>query len=87
VFGCDVVMDDNRHPWFIEINVYPNTRLDTKVKIDLLPKLAESTIELLMHLQSHWEQFEVLAAKLNKENLGSYEILYNGLSGYNILND
>jgi hypothetical protein len=73
VFGCDVMLDANLKPWFLEVNTYPALHEFTNAKKEVMPQLGKSTIDIVMHLHDNWDNFDDAIKNIAKfKGLGRY---------------
>lgn len=49
------MIDDNLKPYLIEINVNPALSLETKIQKDIIPKVLEKTIRVILKINKKIE--------------------------------
>jgi hypothetical protein len=50
LFGCDVAVDSQGHPWLLEVNTSPDLRHSTPSKKAITPTLVEDTMKLVIDI-------------------------------------
>ena len=83
LLGCDFVVDENCKPYLLEVNTNPAMFTDTKVQKELIPKVAENTLEIALGLFENPDLINEVEA--NPAKYG-YELIYSSASNkiYNI---
>ena len=51
LYGADVILDDQLRPWLTEIQKGPGISFDDPVKKDLIPRVLQETIAIMLELQ------------------------------------
>ncbi|XP_048581079.1 uncharacterized protein LOC5512073 isoform X2 [Nematostella vectensis] len=75
LLGFDFMIDENFKVWLIEINVNPSLSTSCQVLKDLMPNMVDNTIKLALEL---FEKSMKKKPIFPLENLGRFQLLYNG---------
>jgi tubulin monoglycylase TTLL3/8 len=70
MFGYDFMIDDEFNPWLIEINSSPTMEYSTKITTNLVQKVMEDTVKLVIDNRK---------TKKNPDT-GGFTLIFNGKS-------
>jgi hypothetical protein len=70
----------------MEINSYPALHKFTAIKKIMMPKLVDTALDIVLYLKDNWDNYETVLKDIqNHVNINSFQIIYNDLTGYSIL--
>lgn len=75
LLGFDFMLDENFKVWLIEINVNPALHTNCKILADIIPELVDGSLKLVLEVFEKSKKRERLTPV---ENLGKFQLLYNG---------
>lgn len=86
-FGCDILIDSNFNPWFIEPNAWPGIEYaQDDVKDPAVKLLARSVVNFVMDMYDNWKYMDIMLEHgVYKRSIGQFQTVYNEATNYNIL--
>jgi hypothetical protein len=79
--------DNEFNPYLLEINVLPGIYIWSEPKEITTRPVIKAVIDILLTLHENWDNMDEVIKNSKRLPLGCFEEVYNGISGYNILDE